>query len=57
MNDETTIIKKLIKQGYVVAISDPDAIKFPFKYKVYQNIGNLKAVVVNDRGIVVALQG
>lgn len=57
MIDEKTIIKKLIKQGYLVAVNDPDSERFSFKYKVYQNVGNLKAVIVNDRGVVVALQG
>jgi hypothetical protein len=57
MIEENALVIKLIKQGYIVAINDPKAVKFPFKYKVYQNSGNLKAVIVNDRGVVVALQG
>ncbi len=55
---ETEQIKKLMKDGYVVVVKNPDAVTFDKKYHVYQGLdAPRKAVIVDKNGKPVALQG
>jgi hypothetical protein len=53
------IIKKLLAEGFLVMVSDPDGRLFTERFAVYQGCSrsSLKAVVVDEAGNVYALQG
>jgi len=58
MDDKATL-KQLIREGYKIAVKNPDGKTFQDRYTVYQSFGwnQLKVAVVSPSGQVVGAQG
>jgi hypothetical protein len=59
--EDKTTIRKLIKKGYMVEVSNPDGASFNQRYSVWQNRSGLRAylksVIVSNDGEVRGVQG
>lgn len=57
--DDASIIKSLQDMGYAVVVNDLSHKDFSKRYDVYQNLNfsELKKVIIDKNGAVIALQG